>query len=95
LRIYEVIWKEQFVDKIESRHQIKVKEVEEVLFSNTLFRKAQKGRIKDENLYIAYSQTESGRYLVVFFVYKKRKAALPISAREMTPSERNYYEKEK
>jgi hypothetical protein len=31
-------------------------------------------------------QTDAGRYLAVFFVYKHRGKALPVSARDMTPS---------
>ncbi len=49
---------------------------------------------KGENLYVAYGQTNSGRYLIVFFVRKNKTAALPISARDMTQSERRYYEQQ-
>jgi uncharacterized DUF497 family protein len=90
-----VIWKERFIIKIESQHQVTVEEVEEVLFSNAHFRRAQKGHVKGEDLYVAYGQTEGGRYLVVFFIYKQKNAALPISARDMTISERRYYEQKK
>jgi len=38
-------------------------------------------------------QTESGRYLIVFFIYKKDNRALILSARDMTPAERKRYEK--
>ena len=55
----------------------------------------EKGRVKRENLYAAYGQTKAGRYLVIFFVLKNRIAALPISARDMTQSERKYYDKQK
>jgi len=47
------------------------------------------------NFYTAYGQTNAGRYLIVFFVLKNRTAALPISARDMTQSERKYYDKQK
>ena len=33
--------------------------------------------------------------LIIFFVLKNRIAALPISARDMTQSERKYYDKQK
>jgi uncharacterized DUF497 family protein len=35
------------------------------------------------------------RYVVVFFIRKRRTAALPISARDMTPAERRYYHEQK
>jgi len=50
-----------------------------------------KGHVKGEHLYAAYGQTLVGRYLVVFFILKRRMAALPISAREMSRSEKKYY----
>jgi len=48
--------------------------------------------MKHEDVYEAFGQTQQGRYLVVFFIHKTG-AALPISARDMTASERRYYEK--
>lgn len=50
--------------------------------------------IKGEDLYAAYGQTDGGRYLIIFFVRKEQTAALPISARDMTDSERKYYERQ-
>jgi len=38
-------------------------------------------------------QTDAGRYLIVFFVYKKKGQALILSARDMTDVERDRYEK--
>lgn len=95
MRIYEIIWKDKFVDKLERKHDITTDEVEQVLFTNPHIRCAEKGKIKGEDLYVAYGQTEVGRYLVIFFVYKHNRAVLPISARNMTISERRYYEKQK
>lgn len=89
--LYEVIWKEEFADKIESKHGITKEEVEKVLFDNPHVRRVEKGRVKGEDLYSAYGCTEAGRYLIVFFVKKRRNAALPISARDMTVTERTYY----
>lgn len=93
--LYEVIWKEVFVAKIIEKHGVSPEEVEEALFSKPHIRRAQKGRVKGEDLYVAYGQTEAGRYLVVFFIHKRQAAALPISSRDMTLSERRYYEGQK
>jgi len=38
-------------------------------------------------------QTDSGRYVIVFFVRKTTQEALIVSARDMTDSERKLYEK--
>ena len=95
MKVYEVIWKERFVEKLADKHDVFTDEVEEILFSSPHVRRAEKGRIKGENLYAAYGQTGAGRYLVVFFIRKRRFAALPISARDMTPAERRYYHAQK
>lgn len=95
MHIYSIIWKDQFVEKLAAKHGIEMEEVEEVLFTSPPVRLFEKGQIKGENLYAAYGQTPSGRYLIVFFVLKHRTAALPISARDMTRSERKYYDKQK
>jgi hypothetical protein len=92
MHLHEIIWKDQFIDKIEHKHQVTAAEVEQVLFSKSHFRRAHKGQVKGEDLYVAYGQTWAGRLLVVFFIRKRQTAALPISARQMTPTERRYYE---
>jgi uncharacterized protein len=91
MRLYEVIWKEVFVDKLEHKHRVMPDEVEQILFSKPFMRRAEKGRVQGEDVYVAYGQTTAGRYLVVFFILKYQTAALPISARDMTQAERRYY----
>jgi len=95
LHLYEVIWKDRFVNKIAEKHGVTAGEVEEILFSEPHIRLAERGRVKGEDLYVAYGQTAAGRYLVVFFIRKRRTAALPITARNMTQSERRYYDGQK
>lgn len=94
MQLNAVIWKDYFVDKIEIKHGVSTDEVEEVLFSKPHVRRAQKGRVKGEDLYAAYGQTDSGRNLIVFFIRKEGATALPISAREMTDSEEKYYDRQ-
>ena len=95
LQIYDIIWVDKFVDKIAEKHHVITDEVEDVLFSTPHVRQAEKGRVKGEDLYTAYGQTEAGRYLIVFFIRKYETAALPISARDMTQAERRYYDGQK
>ena len=92
MRIYDVIWKERFVEKIVDKHGLTTDEVEEVLFAKPHVRFAEKGRIKGEDLYAAYGQAEAGRYIFILFVRKRRTAAMPITARDMTKAERRYYD---
>lgn len=94
MQLHEVIWKDRFIDKIESKHGVGMDEVEEVLFGKPHVRRAQKGHVKGEDLCAAYGRTEDGRHLIVFFIRKEPAAALPVSARDMTDSERKYYERQ-
>lgn len=93
MRIRWTIWKERFIEKFQRKHGIDIEEVEEVLMNADLFRKAAKGRVRGEDVYAAYGRTDAGRYVIVFFIFKKPDGALPISARDMSRSERRYYEK--
>jgi uncharacterized protein len=94
LKLRDIIWKIQFVDKLYVEHAVTTDEVESVLFGRPYLLRVRRGRVKGEDIYEAFGQTPEGRYLVVFFIYKSG-AALPISARDMTRTERHYYEKHK
>jgi len=92
LKISGLIWLEDIIDKLFVKHGVEEYEVKEVLESRPLFRFIEKGHKKEENVYAALGQTESGRYLIVYFVYKRDKRALILSARNMSKSERRRYE---
>jgi uncharacterized DUF497 family protein len=68
-------------------------EVEEIFKYKPKFLKKEKGKVEGEDLYNAFGQTESGRYLTVFFIYKNTKQALIVTARDMNLKERKYYGK--
>ncbi len=91
MRITDVIWKQRFVDKLAVKHGVSTEDAEEVLYSTSVFRRIARGRVKGEDLYAALGTTDSGRYLIVFFINKGHGAALPISARDMDRSERKYH----
>ncbi|MCL4872422.1 MAG: BrnT family toxin [Anaerolineae bacterium] len=93
--ITNIIWKEQYIEKLAEKHKVSMAEVEEVLQTRPHIRKMGKGKVKGEDLYAAYGQTEAGRYLIVFYLRKPNQTALPISARDMDRAERNYYAKQK
>ena len=94
MRIEGIIWLEEIVDKLWKKHHVDEVEVEEVLQSRPRFRFVEKGHRPDEDVYVALGRTGAGRYLIVFFVYRKDAHALIISARDMSTSERKRYEKE-
>ncbi len=91
----KIIWKDQFVEKLERKHGVSVTEAEEILGSRPYIRRMAKGRVKAEDVYAAYGQTNGGRYLVVFYIRKISGAILPISARDMDDAERKYYDRQK
>jgi len=91
MRIVDIIWLPHIVDKLAWKHGVTPEEVDEVLFGQPLFRKVQKGHVPGEDLYAAFGQTESGRYLIVLFVYKLTREALIVSARDMDSAERRIY----
>lgn len=91
MRVEGFIWLLEVVDKLESKHSVTVSEVESVFTHRPLFSKIEKGNIKGEDVYRALGQSEAGRYLAVFFIYKKSHEALIISARDMKHQERKHY----
>jgi hypothetical protein len=93
--ITDIIWLTQFVDKIESKHGVGTDEVEQVLNNRPRIQRIERGVLNGEDLYRATGETEAGRFLVVFFVYKKRGRALVISARDVSQRERKNYGRRK
>ena len=71
MKIKEIIWLEDIVEKLESKHNVRQSEVLDVLENKPKFRFVEKGHRKNENVYAALGQTYEGRYLIIFFVYTK------------------------
>ena len=93
--IKRLIWLTQFVEKIERKHGVEVEEVEELFVNRPRIQRVEKGDVVGEHLYRALGQTDAGRYLTVFFIYKGGGGALVISARDASPGERKSYGKHK
>ena len=89
----KIIWKDQFVEKLERKHGVSVLEAEEVLGASRHIRRMAKGKVRNEDVYAAFGQTGAGRYLIIFYIRKVSGAILPISARDMDDAERKYYER--
>ena len=93
MKITGFIWLRDVVQKLLQKHAVTQKEVAEVFANRPRFRFVEKGHRSGENVYVALGRTDAGRYLTVFFVYKKDKRALILSARDMTDTERRRYGK--
>jgi len=93
LRIEGIIWFDEIIEKLEWKHNVQPREVTEVFVNKPQFRFVEKGHRSGENVYAAMGQTYTGRYLIVFFIYKKDKRAFILSARNMTDRERRIYER--
>ena len=94
MRIIDLIWSQQTIDKLAWKHNVIPEEVEEILFGRPLYRKIQRGHVRGEDLYAAFGTTQAGRYLSVFFIYKTDRQAFILSARDMDSKERRRYERE-
>ena len=91
MRVDDFIWLSDVVEKLATVHGVTQDEVEEVFFNRPRFFFVEKGRVEGEDMYSAMGQTDAGRYLIVFFIFKPRNLALIISARDMDASERRRY----
>jgi len=94
LRINRIIIPAYIVDKLQSKHQVSEEEVHETLRrrqTKILF--VERGEVEGEDVYLALGRATSGRYLSVFFIYKKNRDVIVISARDMAGKERNLYGK--
>jgi uncharacterized DUF497 family protein len=93
IRINGIIWLDSVIEKVSVKHGVSCEEVRQVLRNRTMFRFVEKGHRPGENVYAALGQTKSGRYLIVFFIYKSDHRILILTARDMTVAERKRYEK--
>ena len=94
MKIDFIVCPDNIEEKLETKHNVTVREARQVLLYNPRIRFAEKGYTKGNDVYGAFGQTFAGRYLAVFFVYKPELAtAVIISARDMSKKERKSYGK--
>jgi len=92
MQIEIIVCPDRIEEKLESKHSVTCHETRQVLFRNPRIRFAEKGHTGGEDVYVAFGQTFGGRYLSIFFIYKPTdKAAVVISARDMSDKERRAY----
>ncbi len=88
-----IIWLADIIDKLERKHAVATNEVENIFDNLPVFHGIERGNVKGEHVYRALEKTDSGRYIVVFFIYKRTHEALVISARDMTEKRGGYMQK--
>jgi hypothetical protein len=93
MQILDLILKNNVIDKLTWKHNISEIELRQVFNNHPQMRLIEKGKIKGENLYAASGRTDAGRYLLIFFILKKNRKALIVTARDMTERERRKYAK--
>ncbi len=91
--IDDVIWRDEIILKLARKQAVSPEEVIEVFASEPSFQRAEKGERPGEDVYVAFGRSAAGRYLTVFFIYKKDRRALIVSARQMTQRVRQRYER--
>jgi uncharacterized DUF497 family protein len=93
MKIEEIIWLSQVVDKLARKHHVSAEEVEQVFGQRARIYFHERGLRQGEDVYRALGRTDAGRYLVVIFIYKGQGRALIITARDMDAKERRQYGK--
>ncbi len=90
MRIDEIIWPEERIEHI-VRHGITPEEVEEACFGKSL---VQRAKSEGKNpVYYLLGQTAAGRYLFCVVIRFPDGNGYPVTAREMTASEKRHYRK--
>ncbi|MGI9862073.1 BrnT family toxin [Moorella naiadis] len=85
--ITRLVWNEEIIEHI-AKHDVTPEEVEEVCFGQPLILKNKQPTKGLNPIYYALGQTESGRYLIVMFIYLNKGQAMVITARDMNKAER-------
>lgn len=79
-------WDEENIEHI-ANHGVSPEETEQVIDDTPLIIRAKQGK------YIAFGQTDAGRYLVVVFVEKTDRRLRVITARDMTNDEKKRFKR--
>jgi len=90
MNIQNISWDQETVDHI-ANHSVSPEEVEQVLFNEYDVPVIMRGK---ENKYLAYGETDSGRFLFVVWISKYKKTRI-VTARDMTKKEKQFYRKRK
>lgn len=92
-RIRDLYWRPDRIEHI-AQHSVTPEEAEEAVFGDAgglLLRVGPAERNPDETVYRYFGRTEAGRYLLVVLLYLGEGVAMPVTARDVTPSERRRF----
>jgi uncharacterized protein len=81
---YDFWWDDDNIDHI-ADHGVEPYEAEEVITNRPWLKRRGEGK------YLAYGQTDAGRFLVVVFAPKTTGRLRVVTARDMTPTEKRRY----
>ena len=84
-------WLFHILEKLLLKHNVTQFEVEEVFDNRPRIRFVERGDRRGEDMYSARGQTDSGRYLTIYFIYKSDNTALIINARDISRAETRFY----
>ena len=84
MREYEFWWDDDNIDHI-ADHGVEPYEAEEAIANRLWLKRGGEGK------YLAYGQTDAGRYLVVVLALKADDRLRVVTARDMTPAEKRRY----
>lgn len=93
--IDDFVWLPDVIEKLAIKHRMTQNETEEIFFNRPQYRFVESGYRAGEDVYSASGQTDAGRYLIIFFIYKANNVALIVSGRDMDKKERRRYERRK
>ena len=93
LKIKRIIWYDKIIYKLLRKHNVTQQEIVEIFANKPYIRFVERGHRAGENVYSAMSQSDGGRYLIVYFILKEDNKALILSARDMSRKERKKYER--
>ena len=93
IKIIEIIWLNNIIEKINKKHKVSKTEVEDVFKNKPKFRRGTKGNYIKDNVYYAFGRTYGRRLMFIVFIFKRNNEALIISARDMDNKEKSMYSK--
>ena len=89
------IWPAGIIEKCFAKHDVVPNEAEAAFSNSPKFKRWENGDVEGEDFYQCLGKTDEGRFLTIFFIFKKTGEALIISARDMDPKEKRRYGKKK
>jgi uncharacterized DUF497 family protein len=81
-------WDEDNIEHL-AVHRVEPFEAEEVLDDDPLILKTR------DDKYLAYGQTDAGRYLLVVFTWKSEHTIRVVTTRDLTPAEKSRFKRRK